>query len=121
MTDTPAKPDRASIRARILASRAPKSEVVLFFGENIELRQPTLGAVLDSQTKEDRRGAMIDLIIERAYIPGTDTLVFELADADTLRELPFGADWIRVNKAMESLSEVNFLDKGTDSNVGQLN
>lgn len=121
MPDTPVKPDRASVRARILASRAPKSEVIMFFGEQIELRQPTLGAVLDSQTKEDRRGAMIDLIIERAYIPGTDELVFELADSDTLRALPFGADWIRVNKAMEALSEVNFLDNENDLSAGQLN
>lgn len=113
---------RDAVRAKILGtSHKPKSRTVPFFGTEIELRQPTLGEVLAQQNTEDRKSVLIQLLISRAYIPGTDTRVFDDADADGLATLPFGQDFIRVNQALEALSEVNFLDKSPASDVTQVN
>lgn len=107
---------RDSIRAAILGTtHKVKSKTIQFFGAKIEIRQPTLGAVLDAQDNENRQHAVIDYLLERAYVPDTDSRVFEDTDVDTLRALPFGEDFIRVNETIQELSDVNFLDKPSTS------
>jgi hypothetical protein len=104
-----AMPTRDSIRAAILGTEhKPKSKVVDFFGQKIELRQGTLGDILEARESEDRQGAVIRVLTERAFIPGTDTQVFEETDAEVLKKLPFGPDFIRVSNALEELTDVNF-------------
>ncbi len=112
MADTAARsPNRAELRATILKSRKPNSRVVTFFEGQIELRQPVLGDIITAQESEDRESAIIDVLVKYAYVPGTEEKVFEDADSDMLKTLPFGKDFLAVSKAFEELSEVNFLDK----------
>ncbi len=110
---------RDTIRGKIFASKEFSKRTVEFFGEKIELRQPSLGLILQVQDEEDRKSAVIDTLIKYAYVPETDEKVFEDGDEASLLALPFGPDFIRVSNALEELTQVNFLDKGTSSGPGQ--
>lgn len=102
---------RDQIRTQVFSGEnAPKHEKVLFFGATIELRQPTLAQVLEAQSAESRESAVIDMLVNRAFVPDTDERVFEDTDADTLKGLPFGADFIRVSTAFTNMSDVDFRD-----------
>lgn len=104
---------RDKIRAQVFQSRKPKAKVIEFFDAEIELRQPTLGAILDAANEEERRAAIIDTLVNYAYVPGTDEKVFEDTDADSFKAMPWGADFQRVAKTLEEITELNFLDKKT--------
>lgn len=108
---------RDELRAKIFAETKLNIIPVEFFGATIELRQPQLQDILAAQKTEDREAAVIETLIEYAFIPGTDERVFETGDAAGLKAKPFGADFLRISKALEDLTEVNFLDKPQSSNV----
>jgi len=113
-TEAPApapKKDRKSVRANIFARKELRKKVINFFGEEIELRQPQLGDIISARENDDRQAAVIETLIKYAFIPGTEEKVFEDADADSFKTMPFGADFLRINQALEELTEVNFLDK----------
>jgi len=111
MTETLNMSKRDLLRSTIFSTKQPKSKVIEFFGAQIELRQPLLGEIIDAQTEENRQKALTDVLVRQAFIPGTDEHIFEDADHDGLRQLPFGADFVRLSEAIQELSEVNFLDK----------
>lgn len=117
MTDTPETVlgtptpvfNRNSIRSKVLGeSHKPRSKVIEFFGADVEIRQPTLGTIIDSQASEDPKRGIIEILLTRTFVPNTDELVFEASDEEVLRSLPFGADLIRVSEALTELSGVNF-------------
>jgi hypothetical protein len=112
---TPEMSVRDRIRANTLSTKKAKRIEIEFFGEKIEIVQPKLGDIVKARDEENREAAVIETLINNAVVPGTDTRVFEDADAATLREMPFGADFLRVSKAFEELTEVNFLDKSATS------
>lgn len=105
---------RERIRAEVFKSRKPASKVITFMGEKIELRQPTLGSIIDASNQENRQAGIIDTLVNYAFVPGTDELVFEETDAPSFKAMPFGADFQRVAKTLEEITEVNFLDQKTD-------
>jgi hypothetical protein len=104
---------RDAVRAQIFGGEKAKVQkrIISFFGADIELRQPTLGAILAAQKNEDREAAVIDTLIENAFIPGTEIHVFEDTDADQFKAMPFGDDFISVSEAIEEMTSVNFRDK----------
>lgn len=103
---------RDQIRARVFSgANKPKKKVIDFFGSQIELRQPTLSQVLDAQANDDREAAVIDMLINRAYVPNTEESVFEETDAESLKALPFTGDFVRVSNAFEDMTDVNFRDR----------
>lgn len=101
---------RDQIRQTILQTRAPKKKVVLFLGEDIEIRQPTLEDISNLKTddSDENRSAIIDTLVKYAYVPNTDERVFEETDRDVLFKQPFGADFTRVIDAITELTDVNF-------------
>lgn len=106
---------RDELRAKLLATREPTSEVIDFFGGQIELRQPTLADILKATASKDQNAAVINTLVNYAYVPGTDERIFEDTDAASLLSLPFGGDFMRVSQALERLTQVNFLDRSTAS------
>lgn len=114
-TPTATLTKRDELRAKILQTHQPKSKIVEFFGAEIELRQPLLDDVIKARENPDRQSAVIDTLLGNAYVPGTNEKVFEDGDVADLRKKPFGADMIRVSRALEELSEVNFLDQKPDT------
>lgn len=106
---------RDSVRAEIFKTRTIKKVEIEFFGAQIEIRQMRLQDILQANDNPDRESAIIESLIKYAYVPGTDERVFEEGDAEAFKNMPFGADFIRVSKALEELTEVNFLDKKASS------
>jgi hypothetical protein len=120
MTDeTPGIVTRDMLRAKIFAAHEVKKIPVDFFGVKIELRQPVLSDIIKAQGEEDRESAIIQTLVDYAYVPGTEQKVFETGDAASFKTMPFGADFLRVSKALEDLTEINFLDKSATSKKDQ--
>lgn len=65
-----------------------RSETTQLWGHTVEFRQPTLGQVLNVGQAEPG-DAMIRMIIDYTYVPGTNEKLFEEGDKDTLRAMPF--------------------------------
>lgn len=102
-------PTRDDIRAKILGySGKPKSELITFFDQTIELRQPTVGEIEELQNQsEHSKGRTVRTLIRYAYVPGTDEKVFDEADVDGLQELPWGKDFSEVVKAVAKLTGID--------------
>lgn len=103
MTDTL----RDLIRGAVLNTTAVKSKIVTFFGQDIEVRQPTLGAVLDATNAADRKDQVVNMLLTYCYVPGTDETVFEEGDRESLINLPFGDDVGRMQKAIAELTTID--------------
>lgn len=106
---------RAKLRGDIFKTKPLKSKKVDFFGTEIELRQPSLGAIINAQDNENRQSAVIEALIQYAFVPDTDIKLFEDGDAESFKSMPFGADFLRISNALGELTEVNFLDGKQDS------
>jgi len=102
---------RNKIRAAV-SSAKPRSVIVSFNGVEIEMRQPSLGEVMDGQQtiSEDRKEGVARMMIRFAYVPGTEEKVFEEGDVDMLIGLPFGDDMQRMNEAINNLTGVEVTD-----------
>ena len=97
---------RDEIRTRLLSGYKSeiKSERLTVFGTEIELRQPTLGSILQAQDDQDPRRRSVLLLIQYACVPDTDERIFEEGDAETLLNWPFGEDLINLQTAISRLS-----------------
>lgn len=98
---------RNELRSKLLSSHKPKSEMVEVFGVEVELRQPTLEAILGARDTADAKQRTVDMIIQYAYVPGTDEQVFEPADRDQILRWPFGEDMLKVQQAITRLTGVD--------------
>ena len=102
------KVTRDDLRAKLLG-QAPKPQIktMSLFGQEIELRQPTLGAILDAQGIDDDKIRTVTLIIEYAYVPGTDERIFEEADTNVILSWPFGEELVEIQVAIAGLTGVD--------------
>lgn len=103
-----AVPTRDELRKRLLGNVSDrfKKTTIKLFGEELELRQPALREIMHGK-ELDGKDAIVDLIITHAFVPGTDTLVFEEGDRETLLNYPFGTDWNDMVREMNKLCGVN--------------
>lgn len=85
----------------------PESRIVEFRGYKIEIRQPTLGSVISAQEGEKARSVATTLI-QYAFVPGTNDHIFEPEDEESLMQMPFGGDFIKVANALTELTSINF-------------
>lgn len=103
-------PTRDQIRSKIFASKKLARKEIIFFGQKIEIQQPTLEDIMTAQVSEDRDQAVINQLVKYSFVPGTNDRVFEDTDAESFKHMPFTNDFVAVSKALEALSEVNFRD-----------
>jgi len=99
---------RNTIRAAILNAKNTerKSKIVDFFGQAIEVKQPTIGQ-LNAMSEDEKTPTLVTLLLEYCYVPGTKDKVFDEADKSELLQLPTG-EWLgQFNKALEELTGVN--------------
>lgn len=94
-------PNRDAIRSAIFGAK-PDIKIIDFFGNQIELRQPTLGATMEMRRSTDE-DATVRMLVQYAFVPGSDDHVFEEADADQIKEIPFGPDMQRLSQAVNEL------------------
>jgi hypothetical protein len=89
--ESPAKaaPTRDEIRAAVFGAK-PESKVIEdFFGQRVELKQPTLGRMLEMRAGS-QQDATFEMLLNYTFVPGTETKVFEEADRELVQQLPFG-------------------------------
>lgn len=104
--------NKKSIRDAIFAenNRKPASKVIEIFGQEVEVRQPSLAQIHKlgkAAAANDKVPPFIRILTEYTYVPGTDEHVFEPTDADTLAAMPAG-DWMnKLNTAIEQLTGVD--------------
>lgn len=98
--------NRDELRKALLAAKAQKSEVIELFGQQVEIKQPTIREVLDLNV-EDNKEAIVRVLINHCYVPGTNEKVFEEGDREDILSWPVG-DWLkRVTEAVERLTNVD--------------
>lgn len=109
----PAK-TRDSIRSAILSSESKrrKSKVLPFFGQDIEIRQPSVG---DMMKFSEGNKSFIQVLIDFAFVPGTNEKVFEATDKAALEELPFNEDVQAVLDAVTELTSASVKDAEKNS------
>lgn len=96
---------RDSIRESIfnrIADRQTKACKLL--GAEIELRQPNVAEIL---ALAQETPSVINILIQFAYVPGTETKVFEPADAEMLAQLPFSDEIRTLLDTFTSLSQID--------------
>jgi hypothetical protein len=99
---------RNELRAALVGKKhKPKSEVVSLFGTEVELRQPTLAAILRSREEDDERKRTTDVFLNYAYVPGTDELIFEEGDRDVILNWPFTEELFQVQMVIAKLTGVD--------------
>src|SRR5690348_4649470 len=109
-TKTPATKDQ--IRQAIFNAK-PDSRIIEFFGNDIEIRQPTMGVVMEMRKQEEveqTTGMLINYAFVPVYdekgnvIPGAgQEHVFEATDEESIRGIPFGPDMKRLTDAINDL------------------
>ncbi len=109
--ETPTPLTRDDLRAKLLGN-APKPETrqITLFGTEIELRQPTLAAILASQDISDAKERMADMIIQYAFVPGTLEPIFESTDKAVILNWPFGEDILHLQTVIGELTGIDVDD-----------
>lgn len=104
-------PDARSLKSRIFASKNKrlKSKLVDFFGEQIEIRQASLARVLrlgEDEDDGDAKTTALFVLLNYAYVPGTELPLFDLSDIEQLKTMPYGEDFTRCIEAWMEISGV---------------
>ena len=99
---------RDELRTALLGNAPkPDSKLITMFGVEIELRQPNLGAILKTRAEVDDATRAIDMIMEYAYVPGTNDHIFEDTDRAAMMNWPFGKDLATLNQAIADLTGID--------------
>ena len=104
------KSARDILRATIFDNAQPKKEIIDFFGTKIELRQPALDR-MESFQGDDAKARLPKMIMELAYVPGTDEKIFEEADYDMIAGMPFSKDISAFMETFTTMTELSVEDK----------
>ncbi len=102
---------RKELRAAIIGTKhAPDSETTMLFGCEIELRQPTLAAILAAREDDDEQKRITDVFLNYAYVPGTDELIFEEGDRQVILNWPFTKELLAVQTLIGKLTGIDLGD-----------
>jgi len=99
---------RQQIRDQLLGhAPKPKRTPITLFGIKIELQQPTLRAILDVQEVEDTKERSTGMIIDYAYVPGSNEKIFEPADREVILNWPFNNELVELQVAIAKLTGID--------------
>ncbi len=106
---------RNALRKKLIGDRhVPDSKIVTLFDCEIELRQPSLAAILDARQDADESTRTTDVFLKYAYVPGTDEHIFEEADRETILNWPFNEELMNVQTTIAELTGINLADAEED-------
>jgi hypothetical protein len=102
-------PARDALRSRLLGNMDAKfkTKEITLYGEKVVIRQPPLSAVLDAQQNADQKSAMVEMMVNYIYVPGTNEQVFEIGDMEAILSMPFSADMALLQKTITDLTSIN--------------
>lgn len=107
-------PTRDDIRASIFsaANRKRKTRVVPLFGTEVEIKQPTVAEMkeLSGGEGEIEDLALVSMIINFSFVPGTDIKVFDISDYDMLASMPLDGDMTNIVKIVQELTSISVED-----------
>lgn len=98
---------RNKIRERVFKKHAIRTETVTLFGADIELRQPSVGKVLDIRDEPDQKKALVRVLIDYCFVPGTEEPIFEEADLDLIMSWPVGEWFTDLNEAFTKITNID--------------
>lgn len=97
---------RDALRAESFSETIRTVQVQL--GSNfIEVRQPTVGQMLEQVNVTDQRQRIARMIIDCCFVPGTSIKVYEDTDVDMLMALPATGIYSKLMQAITDLSDLN--------------
>lgn len=96
--------DRNTVRSAIFSQKRATKLVTLDDGTEIEVRQISVGDLLDSLDRKTMRERITKMLMDSCFVPGTDDKVFEEADYDTLLEMPSGGVYQKLIDACNSFT-----------------
>ena len=107
-----AQNQKDSLREKFFSPKNFKRKKIKLFDVSLEVRQPSVKQLNELWEVKDDKGnaqnAAVRLIIEYAYLPGSDTKLFDESDYDGLMAMPYG-DW--VTEFQDAWLKVSGLDK----------
>lgn len=103
-------PDRDEIRKQLFAKKERKTVLLTLWDTEIELRQPTVGEMLDQSQETDQRVMISSFLIRQSYIPGTNEKVFDDADEDGILNWPYGKWVADITEALRELTDLEIED-----------
>lgn len=101
---------RDAIRSSIFSAKNKKlkTKTITMFDELVEVRQPTLKQITAiSGSADEKVPAIIRILCEYVFVPGTDTKVFDKSDAEQLASMPSG-QWL--SDFTEAINELTGVD-----------
>lgn len=99
---------RDDIRAALIGSTPPvEKRTITIFGIVLELHQPLFGAIMSAREIDDPAKRAAYMIIEYAFVPGTNQKVFEPTDVEFILRWPFGDDLLTLQNAIADLAGVD--------------
>lgn len=98
---------RDTLRAKILAEYKPKKEIIKFMGADVEVRQPSLRALLDAQDTGTTAERIVELMLQFIFVPETGEHLFDAADKDVLLNLPWNEDIANLQTVIGKLSGID--------------
>ncbi len=112
----PVQSSRDELRSKIFSHTERRSQLVTVFGAEIEVRQPTIGVIMEVREKGDAIDNMVHMLVNYCFVPGTDVNVFEPGDKDALLAKPWGPDFSDLNKAVADLTGVSLAVEAAEKN-----
>ena len=98
---------RDSLRGSLMSAKKFRSERVKIFGEQVEIRQPSVGQILDAQDFESQKKALINILVNYCFVPGTEEKVFETTDEAGIMAWPVGQWFTDINEAITRLTNID--------------
>ncbi len=99
--------DRNTLRTKLLSSRKLRTETLHVWGVDIEFRQPSLGDILNIRDEENQKERVSQMLIQYAFVPGTDEKIFEPGDKEAILAWPFDQDIIKIQEAITALTGID--------------
>jgi hypothetical protein len=84
----------------------PESEIIDFFNVRLELRQPPMSTMLEARQGAPQN-ALLMMLVNYAYVPGTDEHVFDDGDIEMLKGLPLSPSTQRALEACNKLMGIS--------------
>ncbi len=94
---------REEVRASIFAKNKFKRVALTLWGVKVEFQQPTLDRVLNNVASEDS-SLLLQLLIDQTFVPGSQEKVFDKADIESLKAMPFDAELNQISQVISDLT-----------------
>ncbi len=98
------------VRTAIFSRKRRRTIELEAFGTTLELRQPSLGEILDLQDLQSTKERIAQALIAYCYMPVTGEKIFEDTDMEGIMAMPWDDNLSKIQEAITELTGVNIGD-----------